>query len=156
MASPFHATPTLQYLFSLRIKHSDREGANAATADFTDPKTGRGLRVMPITGGSFVLPGGLAGTVLKYSAADWMVTGKDGHRLNVRLVMKCDDGVFIYMRYEGHAGKAGLFGAPFFETDAPEGHPARALTKQLVVMVGKPGKPGEGLEYDLYVARSKL
>lgn len=103
---------------------------------------------MPITGGSFELPGGLKGRVMNYGAADWMVMGQDGPRLDVRMTLKREDGVFIYLRYEGHAGADGLKNAAFFETNAPEGHPARALTNRLIVMVG--GGGSNGLEYDLY------
>ncbi len=92
----------------------------------------------------------MSGRIHNYGGADWMLATRDGARLDVRMSLKTDGGHDIFMRYEGPAGADGLRNSAFFETNAPEGHPARALTNQLIVMVGK---PGDGLEYDLYAVR---
>ena len=41
----YHPPPRLEYVMSLNVKHSDREGANAATADLRDDR-GLGRQVM--------------------------------------------------------------------------------------------------------------
>jgi uncharacterized protein DUF3237 len=94
-------------------------------------------RVVPVKGGRFEGPR-LKGTVAE-GGSDWILARPDGAlQLNVRLVLKTDDGALIGMTYQGYRhGPAAVMDrlnrgekvdpseyyfrtAPFFETAAPK------------------------------------
>lgn len=74
------------------------------TVDFrgmtTIGQTPAGLRrIAPVTGGTFVGER-LNGTVL--GGADWVINRPDGMMvIDVRLTLKTDDGVLVYLTYQG-------------------------------------------------------
>jgi hypothetical protein len=86
------------------------------------PDTPDGTRaVVHVTGGKFEGPR-LKGTVLN-SGADWFLIRPDGKIgiIDVRIVLKTDDGENIYMTYMGRAkmgtgGPTGLATTPVFAT----------------------------------------
>src|SRR5512139_2122524 len=72
-----------------------------------------------VTGGSFEGPK-LRGTV-DDSGGDWVTMRSDGSfKLDVRILLRTDDGADVFMRYEGigvrGAGQLDLVTAPMFET----------------------------------------
>lgn len=104
--------PTLEYLFTLTANL--REGS-AVLANGP-----QGTRVVvTVVGGSFEGPK-LRGTV-DNSGGDWVTVRADGNiKLDVRIMLKTDDGADIFMRYEGTGvridGQLRLATAPMFET----------------------------------------
>lgn len=58
-----------------------------------------GRLVVPVTGGRFDGPR-LSGRI-EPGAADWIVAGRGFARMNVNIVLRCDDGALIGMRYRG-------------------------------------------------------
>lgn len=106
------STPNLEFLFSLTA--TLREGAPVIA---NGPQ---GTRVVAIvTGGSFEGPK-LRGTV-DNSGGDWVTVRADGNiKLDVRVLLKTEDGADIFMRYEGTGirkdGQLKLVTAPLFET----------------------------------------
>jgi hypothetical protein len=76
--------------------------------------------IVPVTGGTFEGPR-LKGSIADMPGGDWVNVRADGSiRLDVRLVLKTDDGAAIYMTYSGiGARKDGAYAlrtAPQFET----------------------------------------
>lgn len=106
------STPNLEFLFSLTA--TLREGAPVIA---NGPQ---GTRVVAIvTGGSFEGPK-LRGSV-DNSGGDWVTVRADGNiKLDVRVLLKTEDGADIFMRYEGTGirkdGQLKLVTAPLFET----------------------------------------
>lgn len=106
------STPNLEFLFS--VTATLREGAPVIA---NGPQ---GTRVVAIvTGGSFEGPK-LRGTV-DNSGGDWVTVRADGNiKLDVRVLLKTEDGADIFMRYEGTGirkdGQLKLVTAPLFET----------------------------------------
>lgn len=104
--------PQLEYLFTLTANL--REGSPVLA---NGPQ---GTRVIvTVTGGSFDGPR-LRGTV-DNSGGDWVSLRADGSiKLDVRVMLKTDDGADIFMRYEGTGvrvdGQLRLATAPLFET----------------------------------------
>ena len=128
--------------------------------------TAGGLRVVPVTGGTFEGPA-LRGELVPGTTADWLRTDPDGTaHMDVRLVLRTDQGGFFYMQYSGvRAGPPEILArlgrgeavdpadyyfriAIRFET----GEPALAwLNSVLAVGVGQ--RPPAGPTYDVYVVR---
>ena len=85
---------------------------------------GNGRLVVPVAGGRFTGPR-LSGTIMA-PAGDWIVERSDHSRvLDVRAMMKTDDGQFIYLSWRGIAyttPSGELFARilPAFETGAPK------------------------------------
>ena len=104
--------PNLEFLFSLTA--TLREGAPVLAG------APQGTRVVvTVTGGHFEGPK-LRGTV-DNSGGDWVTARADGSiKLDVRVMLKTDDGADIFMRYEGVGvrkdGELRLATAPLFET----------------------------------------
>ncbi len=104
--------PQLEYLFTLTANL--REGSPVLA------NAPQGTRVIvTVTGGSFEGPR-LRGTV-DNSGGDWVSLRADGSiKLDVRIMLKTDDGADIFMRYEGTGvrvdGQLRLATAPLFET----------------------------------------
>ena len=104
--------PKLEYLFTLTANL--REGSPVLA---NGPQ---GTRVVvTVVGGSFDGPR-LRGTV-DNSGGDWVTVRADGNiKLDVRIMLKSDDGADIFMRYEGTGvrrdGQLLLATAPLFET----------------------------------------
>lgn len=113
---------------------------------------GRGTRgIIEVTGGSFEGPH-LRGEVLPFGA-DFLTVRSDGvAELDVRIILRTDDGAEIYMTYLGlsHTQSLGPYGAPGegeryfrttprFETGAEQ---YQWLNQILAVGVGQPSEPG--------------
>lgn len=65
----------------------------------------------------------LRGTMHGTSTADWLTIGPDGTAtLDVRSVLRTEDGAFVYLHYSGRVdvsngpGTAPMYAAPLFET----------------------------------------
>lgn len=87
--------PTLQHrhLFTLRLQVDF-----AGMTSIGKTPAGR-RRIAPVTGGTFEGER-LRGTVLP--GADWVINRPDGvMQIDVRLGLKTDDGVFLYLNYQG-------------------------------------------------------
>ena len=105
--------PTLEYLFT--VTANLREGAPVLAAG------PQGTRVVvTVIGGTFEGPK-MRGTV-DNSGGDWVTVRADQNiKLDVRIMLRTDDGADIFMRYEGigvrdAAGQLQLATAPLFET----------------------------------------
>ncbi len=113
---------------------------------------GRGTRrIVEVTGGSFEGPH-LRGEVLPFGA-DFFAVRSDGvAELDVRIILRTDDGAEIYMTYAGlrHTDSLGPDGeipegeryfrtTPRFETGAEQ---YQWLNRILAVGVGQPSEPG--------------
>jgi hypothetical protein len=124
------------------------------------------LRVIPVTGGTFEGPS-LKGELIPGTTADWLRVEPDGTaHMDVRLVMRTDQGQTFYMQYSGvRSGPPAVLAqlgrgeavnpseyyfriAVRFET----GDPALLwLNRVLAVGVGQ--RPPAGPTYDVYVVR---
>ena len=137
--------PTLEYLFT--ITANLRDGAPVLAAG------PQGTRVVvTVTGGTFEGPN-MRGTV-DNSGGDWVTVRADNNiKLDVRIMLRTEDGADIFMRYEGigvrnAAGELELVTAPLFET----GDPRYAWMNNVqAVTTGKSG--GGVVTYDVYAAR---
>jgi len=105
--------PTLEYLFT--ITANLRDGSPVLT------NAPQGTRVVvTVTGGTFEGPK-MRGTV-DSSGGDWVTLRADTSiKLDVRIMLRTDDGADIFMRYEGigvrdESGQLKLATAPLFET----------------------------------------
>jgi hypothetical protein len=111
------------------------------------PGTPDGTRVtVQIDGGSFTGPK-LSGFVVGPSA-DWAVVRADGSlRLDVRLVLRTDDGADIYMSYSGVGldGGARLRTAPLFEAGDE-----RYAWLNAVQAVSTGSSDGTAVDYQVY------
>jgi hypothetical protein len=84
---------------SLEARHLfDVKGLLAAPIDLRDDRS-LGRLIVPVVGGSFEGER-LRGTVLPIGA-DWLVSTRHGGRLDVRAVLRTDDGAHISMMYQG-------------------------------------------------------
>ena len=102
MTSTQHNMPNLQFLFQLNLKHKVGVDVSASTADLRDKTTGYGRQVMPVTGGQCIGPN-INAKILEHGAADWLINGPNGTKLNIRLTLKTEDNEFIYVTYDGFA-----------------------------------------------------
>jgi Protein of unknown function (DUF3237) len=126
----------------------------------------RELRVIPVTGGTFEGPG-LKGTLVPGTTADWLRVEPDGTaHMDVRLVMRTEEGRHVYMSYSGvRSGPPEVLArlgrgeavdpaeyyfriAIRFETGDPD---LAWLNRVLAVGVGQ--RPPAGPTYDVYVVR---
>lgn len=105
--------PTLEYLFT--ITANLRDGSPVLT------NAPQGTRVVvTVTGGTFEGPK-MRGTV-DSSGGDWVTLRADTSiKLDVRIMLRTDDGADIFMRYEGigvrdEGARLKLATAPLFET----------------------------------------
>ena len=124
------------------------------------------LRVIPVTGGTFEGPS-LRGELVPGTTADWLRVEQDGTaHMDVRLVMRTDNGQHFYMHYSGvRTGPPDVLArlgrgesvdpsdyyfriAVRFETADPE---LAWLNRVLGVGVGQ--RPPAGPTYDVYVVR---
>jgi hypothetical protein len=109
---PFPVAPNLEYLFTLTANL--RENSPVLTGG---PQGNR--VVVTVVGGTFEGPK-MRGTV-DNSGGDWVTLRADlSIKLDVRIMLKTDDGADIFMRYEGvgvrEDGKLKLATSPLFET----------------------------------------
>ena len=119
------------------------------------PDTPDGTRVVVhVTGGKFEGPR-LKGAVLA-SGADWFLIRPDGKVgiIDVRLVLKTDDGENIYMTYTGRAkigpsGPTGLATTPVFATSSKGKY--AWLNDVQAFATGEPG--GFGVTYKVYIPK---
>ena len=124
------------------------------SAPITIPNTPEGTRVIVhVTGGAFKGPR-LKGEVLS-SGGDWFAVRPDGVGvLDVRLLLKTDDGENIYMTYSGRAtmGAGGipsaLRTAPTFSTSTTGKY--AWLNGVQAVAVGAPGDQMTSVRYKVY------
>jgi hypothetical protein len=119
------------------------------------PDTPDGTRVVVhVTGGKFEGPR-LKGTVLA-SGADWFLVRSDGKIgiIDVRLVLKTDDGENIYMTYTGRAkigpsGPHGLATTPVFAASTKGKY--AWLNDVQAFATGEPG--AGGVTYKVYIPK---
>ena len=149
MTSTQHNMPNLQFLFQLNLKHKVGVDVSASTADLRDKTTGYGRQVMPVTGGQCIGPN-INAKILEHGAADWLINGPNGPKLNIRLTLKTEDNEFIYVTYDGFVGKntnGMLVTFPRFETNA----------EKYIYLIDTPcvaiGKGGDGVRYDVYAVK---
>ncbi len=138
----------------------------AGTPQLSATTGGKELRVIPVTGGSFEGPS-LKGTLIPGTTADWLRLEPDGtSHMDVRLVMRTEQGQLFFMQYSGvrHGppevlarlgrGEAVDPGEYYFriairfETSDPD---LAWLNRVLAVGVGQ--RPPAGPTYDVYVVR---
>ena len=135
--------PAFEYLGRLRADTGTR------TVVENGPQGTR--TIVQIVSGSFEGPRMKAS--VQTPAGDWITNRTDGsYRLDVRLTLKTDDGVLIFVTYNGigqttNAG-ASLRAAPLFET----GDSRYAwLTRLQAVAVGE--RIGTAVSYDIYALK---
>ncbi|MFZ4411047.1 MAG: DUF3237 domain-containing protein [Paracraurococcus sp.] len=138
----------------------------AGTPQLSATTGGKELRVIPVTGGSFEGPS-LKGTLIPGTTADWLRLEPDGtSHMDVRLVMRTEQGQLFFMQYSGvrHGppevlarlgrGEAVDPGEYYFRIAIrfETSDPALAwLNRVLAVGVGQ--RPPAGPTYDVYVVR---
>jgi len=109
--------------------------------------------IVPVTGGKFEGPR-LKGTV-EASGADWFLIRPDGVGvIDVRLVLKADDGEAIYMTYTGRGtmtanGLQGISTAPTFEASTKGKY---AWLNSVQAIAEGETTPG-GVRYKLFVRK---
>lgn len=154
------AAPRLEFLFRLVIQVAPPLMATGAAA------RGGQLRVMPLLGGRFEGPA-LRGAVLASTGADWLRVEPDGTaHMDVRLVLRTEEGEDLFMSYTGiRTGPAEVLArlaagaavdpadyyfrtAIRFETAAP-----RLAWLNRVLAIGTGMRPPEGPTYDVSVVR---
>ncbi len=152
--------PGLEFLFRMVIQVAPPLMATASGA------AGGQLRVMPLLGGRFEGPG-MRGAVLASTGADWLRVEADGTaHMDVRLVLRTEEGEDVFMSYSGiRTGPAAVLArlaageavdpadyyfrtAIRFETAAP-----RLAWLNRALAVGTGMRPPEGPTYDIYVVR---
>jgi len=152
--------PGLEFLFRLVI-----EVAPPLMQSQPDARGGQ-LRLVPLRGGRFAGPA-LRGAVLASTGADWLRVEPDGTaHMDVRLVLRTEEGEDVFMSYAGiRTGPAEVLArlaagevvpptdyyfrtAIRFETAAP-----RLDWLNRVLAVGTGMRPPEGPTYDVYVVR---
>ncbi len=124
------------------------------------------LRVVPVTGGTFQGPD-LKGELVPGTTADWLRVEADGTaRMDVRLVLRTDQGQTLYMSYSGvrHGPDEVIAALGRGEQVDPASYyfrisarfetadPALAWLNK-VVAVGVGQRPPAGPTYDVYVVR---
>jgi hypothetical protein len=138
----------------------------AGTPQLSANTGGKELRVIPVTGGSFEGPS-LKGALIPGTTADWLRLEPDGTaHMDVRLVMRTEQGQLFFMQYSGvrHGppevlarlgrGEAVDPGEYYFRIAIrfETSDPALAwLNRVLAVGVGQ--RPPAGPTYDVYVVR---
>ena len=136
--------PALEYLFT--ITATLREGSPVINAG------PQGTRVVvTVTGGTFEGPK-MRGTV-DNSGGDWVTVRADQNiKLDVRIMLRTDDGADIFMRYEGigvrEDGQLKLATAPLFETSDE-----RYAWLNNVQAITAGTSAGGVVTYDVYAAR---
>ena len=136
--------PTLEYLFTLTATLREKPPAliNAP----------QGSRVVvTVTGGHFDGPK-LRGTV-DNSGGDWVTLRADGSiKLDVRVMLRTDDGADIFMRYEGIGvridGALRIVTAPLFETGD-----ARYAWLNNVQAIGRGASTGDQVTYEVFAVQ---
>ncbi|TCZ58545.1 DUF3237 domain-containing protein [Roseicella aquatilis] len=147
-----------EFLFRLALE--------AGAPQMTAAGAGKELRVVPVTGGRFEGPS-LRGEVVPGTTADWLRVEPDGTaHMDVRLVLRTEQGKHLYMHYSGiRAGAPEVLArlgrgeavepsdyyfrtAVRFETAEPE---LAWLNRVLAVGIGQ--RPPTGPTYDVYVVR---
>src|SRR5262249_20308396 len=104
-----------EFLFDLNLKTETPQNLGSA---------GGGRLIVPVSGGAFAGPS-LKGTIVA-PGGDWIVQRPDGSRvLDVRILLKTEDGQEIYMSWRGiaYTRPDGVLFArilPLFETAAPK------------------------------------
>ena len=139
---------------------------HAGSPQMTASAPGNELRVVPVTGGSFEGPG-LKGNLVPGTTADWLRVEPDGtSRMDVRLVMRTDQGQHFFMNYSGvrHGPPEVLAALGRGEVVDPASYYFRISVKfetgdadllwlNRVVAVGVGQRPPAGPTYDVYVIR---
>lgn len=88
------------------------------------------------------------------SAADWLLIGPDGTgTLDVRAMVRTDDGAFIYLSYGGRVDLSAGQGAPLYATPTFETADERYRWLNKIQAVGKGVMKGTTLRYELYELR---
>jgi hypothetical protein len=104
-----------EFLFDLNLEAGTPQNLGSSAG---------GRLIVPVSGGTFNGPG-LKGTIVA-PGGDWIVQRPDGSRvLDVRILLKTDDGQEIYMSWRGiaYTPPGGVLFArilPLFETAAPK------------------------------------
>ena len=149
-----------EFLFRMALEAGAPQMSTGAGA------RGGELRVIPVTGGTFDGPS-LKGTLVPGTTADWLRVEADGTaHMDVRLVMRTEQGQNFYMHYSGvRTGPPDVLArlgrgeavdpeayyfriAVRFETADPA---LGWLNRVLAVGIGQ--RPPSGPTYDVYVVR---